>query len=83
MADQAHPARITYLVVMTVGTTPKLLKGPLVILVNPDEKECLENEDIRVYQERIISQKVLGDDLVVREMSDPMDSADLLILMDF
>ena len=82
-ADQAHPARITSLVVTIVGATPKSLKVPPVILVNRDEKECPESKDIRVYQEKIILQKALEDDPEVREMSDPMDSGELLILMDF
>ena len=83
MVDQVLQVQIMFLVVTIVATIQKSLKALPATLVNLDEMECLVNRDIKGCPVKIISQKVLGGDLVVQAMSDPTESADLLILMDF
>lgn len=83
MVDQVLQVQIMFLVVTIVATIQKSLKALPATLVSLDEMECLVNRDIKGYPVKIISQKVLGGDLVVQVMSDPTESADLLILMDF
>lgn len=83
MVDQVPQVQIMCLVVTIVATTQKLLKVLLATLVSPEEMECLVIKVIKAYLVKIISLKAPGDGLVVQVMSDPMDSEDLQILMDF
>ena len=83
MVDQVLQVQIMFLVVTIVATTQKSLKVLLAILVSLDEMDCLVIKVIKGCPVKTILQKVLGDDLVVQVMLGPMDSVDLLILMDF
>ena len=83
MVDQVLQVQIMFLVVTIVATIQKSLKVLLAILVSLDEMDCLVIKGIKGCPVKIILQKVLGDDLVVQAMLGPMDSVDLLILMDF
>ena len=83
MVDQVLQVQIMFLVVTIVATTQKSLKVLLATLVSLDEMDCLVIRAIMDCPVKIISQKVLGDDLVVQVMLGPMDSVDLLIFMVF
>ena len=83
MVDQVLQVQIMFLVVTIVATTQKSLKVLLATLVSLDEMDCLVIRGIMGCPVKIISQKVLGDDLVVQVMLGPMDSVDLLIFMVF
>ena len=83
MVDQVPQVQIMCLVVTIVATTQKSLKVLLATLVSLEEMACLAIQVIKAYLVKIISLKAPGDGLVVQVMSDPMDSEDLQIRMDF